>query len=471
MKKLSILLVLLWGFVYTFCQSVGIGTTTPAASAILDVQSTNKGALMPRLTSAQRKAIVNPEPGLMVYDIDKLTIVMYDGIKWQRLLFKDSETSELISREVADGEADDHFGNAVCINGDYAVAGAYKDNVNGKSNQGSAIVFHRINGNWVQEAQLFSSDGAAGDAFGYAVAIFGNYIVVGAPDDDHGASTDQGSVYVFARNGTAWTQQHKFFDGGGGINDAFGSSVAMGANQFIVGAPDDDIGANADQGAATIFLLTGNTWANEIKITASDGGANHKFGTAVSMSGNYVMVGAASAPNGSGGNGAAYIYLKIIPPWTFNQKLSTTSPANYFFGGSVSIDGGTAVVTERYGFLSALMGRVHIYQQSGSVWIPQDIIEDVSTNDAFLRGISLSLKGDRLIVGTAQIADVSPDSSYITIYKRTGTAWQEQSIVPYSNNGTIAKFGGAVFIDGFNIIIGAPFRKGKRGEVSFLNIE
>ena len=67
-------------------QNVGIGTSTPNASAQLDVSSTNKGALIPRMTTTQRKAISAPAAGLLVFDMDKKTIYMHDGIKWHPFL-------------------------------------------------------------------------------------------------------------------------------------------------------------------------------------------------------------------------------------------------------------------------------------------------------------------------------------------------------------------------------------------------
>lgn len=70
MKKNACLIILLCSFFsHTFAQ-VGIGTTTPHASSILDIQSTDKGILVPRLTTAQITAIVNPANGLLVYNTD-----------------------------------------------------------------------------------------------------------------------------------------------------------------------------------------------------------------------------------------------------------------------------------------------------------------------------------------------------------------------------------------------------------------
>jgi uncharacterized protein (TIGR02145 family) len=83
MKTNSILLVLL-AFI-GLCQmnaQVGIGTTTPDASSILDVESTDKGFLPPRLTSAQRDAIASPAEGLVIYNTDNNCLEFWDAIVW-----------------------------------------------------------------------------------------------------------------------------------------------------------------------------------------------------------------------------------------------------------------------------------------------------------------------------------------------------------------------------------------------------
>lgn len=68
MKKIVCLLACTCLNFYLSFSQVGIGTTTPDASSILDVESTDKGILIPRLTDAQIAAIVNPAIGLMVFN-------------------------------------------------------------------------------------------------------------------------------------------------------------------------------------------------------------------------------------------------------------------------------------------------------------------------------------------------------------------------------------------------------------------
>ena len=76
---------------YTFSQ-VGIGTTTPNNSSSLDVVSTTRGVLIPRMTVAQRIAIVNPAEGLLVYQINDVKgFYFYNGTSWNRLLDKSKD--------------------------------------------------------------------------------------------------------------------------------------------------------------------------------------------------------------------------------------------------------------------------------------------------------------------------------------------------------------------------------------------
>ena len=474
--KNILIVFLLMNFLSSQGQGIGIGTTNPHSSAALDVQSNSKGVLLPRMTSAQRKSIPGPEPGLMIYDIDKKTIMIFEGTKWGQLIFKNSEIPEPSSKSIADGETDDYFGSAVSMSGDYAVAGAYGDDVNGRVNQGSAYVFHRINGTWVQEAQLFANDGLAYDLFGSAVSISGNYIVVGAPEDQVGANVEQGSVYVFARNGTNWTQQHKFVAPDGASNDHFGFSVSISANQFIVGCPEDDISGISNMGSATIYLLSGTTWAQQIKLTPTGGAASDRFGWSVAINGIFAIVGAPGDDNGTTTKGSAQLYTNLVG-WTSLQKLiPSDNDEEGSFGNSVAIDLTTAVVSQDINgnVLIGLFGtgRVYVYTRGAlGIWSEQTFMNDPIFSQFHFFGVSVSISGDNLVIGSAIPSTAPSDSAHVVFYKRTGTIWEEQLIsyngFPSINGG----FGYAVFINGFNVIIGAPQKKTQKGEVNFINIE
>lgn len=85
MKKTVILLVFIVSAFTGLCQSVGIGTTTPNTSAQLDISSTSKGMLIPRMTDAEKNAIVGPAPGLMVYNTNTNSFQYYNGVSWNNI--------------------------------------------------------------------------------------------------------------------------------------------------------------------------------------------------------------------------------------------------------------------------------------------------------------------------------------------------------------------------------------------------
>ena len=87
MKKLLLFCSITFLAFFTHAQNVAINTdgTTANGSALLDVKSITKGFLMPRMTSAQRGAIVTPVVGLLVFDTDTKTIWTHDGAAWKNL--------------------------------------------------------------------------------------------------------------------------------------------------------------------------------------------------------------------------------------------------------------------------------------------------------------------------------------------------------------------------------------------------
>ena len=85
MKKFIILMLVFLSLLKSYSQSVGIGTTAPNTSSMLDVSATNKGMLVPRMTTVQRTAIASPAKGLLVFDNDVSSFFFYNGTAWTQL--------------------------------------------------------------------------------------------------------------------------------------------------------------------------------------------------------------------------------------------------------------------------------------------------------------------------------------------------------------------------------------------------
>ncbi|MGJ8643280.1 MAG: hypothetical protein ACSHX9_07730 [Luteolibacter sp.] len=209
-----------------------------------------------------------------------------------------------------DAAAGDFFGRSVAISGDSIVVGAYLDDDDGSAS-GSAYVFNRSGTSWFLQAKLTANDAVTNDNFGYAVAISGDSVVVGAIGDDPGAAFDSGSAYVFNRSGTSWSQQAKISAGDPGAEDGFGSSVAISGDSVVVGAFEND-DAGSTSGSAYVFTRDGTSWSQQAKLTAGDAAAEDRFGFSVAISGNSVVVGAYLDDDGDVNTGSIYIYRIVV---------------------------------------------------------------------------------------------------------------------------------------------------------------
>jgi hypothetical protein len=214
------------------------------------------------------------------------------------------------------------------------------------TDQGSAYIFVRSGSGWTQQAQLLATGGAAGDWFGFSVAISGETAVVGAAYDNVGANTDQGSAYVFVRSGSVWTQQTQLLSTGGAAGDAFGVSVGISGETAVIGADLDAVGANSEQGSAYVFTRSGNVWTQQTALTATDGTAFDRFGHSVAISGNTIVVGAYFDSVGANvAQGSAYVFTRSGSLWTQQAPSRAANGAgDDRFGVSVAVSGNTAVV-------------------------------------------------------------------------------------------------------------------------------
>jgi len=176
----------------------------------------------------------------------------------------------------------DYFGNFVAASGDFIVVSAYGDNT-GASDAGSAYVFSASTGALLQT--LNNPAPQAGDAFGQ-VAIFGDYVLVGAWLDDAGA-TDVGSAYLFSAS--TGSLLRTISNPTPAANDYFGQSVSLSGDVVVVGADGDNTGAS-DTGSAYVFSASTGALLQTLNNPAPQAG--DAFGLQVSVSGDYVLVGA-----------------------------------------------------------------------------------------------------------------------------------------------------------------------------------
>ena len=243
----------------------------------------------------------------------------------------------------SDGATGDLFGWSVSISGDYALIGVVEDDDNGEYS-GSAYIFKRDGTVWTEQLKLLPSDGDERECFGGSVSIDGDYAIIGAShDDDNGCSS--GSAYIFKYNGTVWTEQSKLLPSDGGQFQAFGNSVSINGDYAIIGAPGDNDNGYCS-GSAYIFKRNGTVWTEQSKLVPTDGEPYEAFGLeSISIDGDYAIIGARGNDDNGYRSGSAYIFKRDVNIWTQQVKLFPSNKDDIqYFGRSVSIDGNYTII-------------------------------------------------------------------------------------------------------------------------------
>ena len=195
------------------------------------------------------------------------------------------------------------FGHSVDIAGDTVLVGCWHDD-DGGIRAGSAYVFTRSGTTWTQEAKLTASDAATEDSFGTCARIDGDTAVISAPYK----GSERGAVYVFTRSGTTWTQEAKLVPNDSNQGDYFGIGIDISGDTVAIGAyEDDDNGYQS--GSVYVFTRSGTTWTQQTKVTPIPAAAGDNFGWSVSLNTEgEMLVGAPEASASGVAGGAAFWY-------------------------------------------------------------------------------------------------------------------------------------------------------------------
>jgi hypothetical protein len=324
-------------------------------------------------------------------------------------------------------------------------------------------------------------------------------------DESDNNAENSGAAYVFARDGTSWSQQAYIKASNTGSDDFFGRSVALSGGTLAVGADGERssaTGVNGDQaannairaGAVYVFTRSGETWSQQAYIKASNTESNEHFGTNIALSGDLLAVGvpredsAATGINGNQadnsalGSGAVYIFSRTAQTWVQEAYIkSSNSQSNDQFGHSVALSGQTLAVGALKESSSAsgvdgdqtdngepAAGAAYVFTRSASVWSQQAYIKTLSTHRMQL-GSSIGLDGDALVVGAnferSNATGVNGDSEDRSLsvagaaflFTRRDGVWTQQAYLKASNTDAGDRFGDRVAISGDTIVAGALF--------------
>jgi hypothetical protein len=345
-----------------------------------------------------------------------------------------------------DGATGDCFGVSVSLDDDTAFIGAWGDD----DWKGSAYVFTRTGSTWAQQQKLVASDGATDDEFGFSVSLDGDTAFIGSKmDDDNGENS--GSVYVFIRTGTTWTQQQKLIASDGEPGEQFGISVSLDGDTALIGAPGD---YNCN-GSVYVFTRTGATWTQQQKFTFSGSADNDCFGIRTALDGDTALIGADDEVS-QDSSGAVFVFTRSGTIWTQQQKLTPPNGAPGDLFALVSLDGDTALIGAPGRDDSSInSGSAYVFVRSGTIWTKQATLlaSDGAARDYF--GWCVSLDNDTVIIGAFQDDDNGGDSGSAYVFTRIGTIWTQQQKLVAGDGAQGDQFGYSVSLDSDTALIGA----------------
>lgn len=263
-------------------------------------------------------------------------------------------------------------------------------------------------------------------------AISGTTVALGATS----SNCQNGKTFVYVWDGQQWNLQQTL-TGTANTLECFGSSETIYGDTIIVGAPQKNTGTGT--GAAFVETRSGTTWTQAQEI---DGPiqTDSWFGWASSFDGTTLAIGA-PLETGVGPHsysGGVHILTKKAQ---FTQQTYFNAPVitdDTCFGESVAIDGGTLVVGApgqwELGFINTTPGSVYVYTGSGSSWTNQASLQpnDVTYNDAF--GWSVAFSGTTLIAGAPYNDTTATDAGAAYVYTYNGSTWSQQAKL-LANNG------------------------------------
>jgi hypothetical protein len=436
--------------------------------------------------------------------------------------------------------AGDYFGFAIALAGDgntlavgapFEASGASGINGdqldNSKVQSGAVYVFVRSGATWIQQAYVKASNPDPGDRFGWKIALSGdgNTLAVGALAEASCATGidglqqnnlcgDAGAAYVFARNGTTWSQQAYVKASNSRNSQEFSESLALSTdgNTLAVGEPGDPsaaVGINGSQtdtsgsndGSVFVFTRSGTTWSQVAYVKASNPNGQDVFGTSVALSyaGDVLAVGAtgeSSAATGINGNqvdnskrdaGAVYVFTRTGTTWTQDVYVKASNPDVLDdFGRTVALsaDGHTLAVGALGEASSAtgingdqtdntqlLAGALYAFAKVGGTWAQQAYIKEPRSINNDNLGWSLSLSADGNLLGAGAINErgmgtglqttppmgVVPQCGAVYVFRRTGSVWATQHYIKASNAEANDLFGSSVSFssDGSMLAAGA----------------
>jgi hypothetical protein len=235
-----------------------------------------------------------------------------------------------------------------------------------------------------------------------------------------------------------------------------------------------------DDSAAVYPVTIDPVFTQQAYLKASNVDASDHFGETVAISGDTAIVGASgedSSANTINGNqtnsdatasGAAYVFVRSGSGWTQQAYLKASNcGANDRFGGSVAIDGDTAIVGAEYEDTTAIdSGAAYVFFRSGGVWTEQAMLKAGNAGNGDRFGYRVAVDGELSVVGapfesgsanTINGGDNNDANAAgaAYVFGRAGGIWSQDAYLKPFNTQATDLFGSSVAVSGSTVVVGA----------------
>jgi len=301
---------------------------------------------------------------------------------------------------------------------------------------------------------------------GSAVAMSGELALLGAP----GAPNDLGQACIYQRTNESWSLLTCLSPTPENANiiQQFGSAVSISGEQLVIGA---EVKQSGTRGIAYVYQRQGDLWLQQAQLTHPNSSANNKFASVLSISGDYVAIGSPGAAASQ--TGTVYIFKKAGDSWV--EDISIT-PASSFksarFGSSIQLSGEYLIIgDDDHG--RGHEGSAYIYRREEGIWSLQASVKGGDFTKKAKYGTSVAIANNYAVVGAKE--ENSPTikknkkSGAVYVYKRTGKLWHHQAKLTASDAEQGDNFGSSVAISDHYLMIGAEKDNNAKGSTYLFN--
>ncbi len=327
-------------------------------------------------------------------------------------------------------QAGHRFGRSVAMRPDEAAIGAINT-----TETGAVYLFARDAGgenNWGETHRIAPAGLTTGSRFGYSVALYGDLLAVGAPDEDiNGDGTTTGGVFLFGRNvdgPDAWGEIMRWApESTGSASADTGWSVALSGDTLIVGAPRYNIdGTAAREGAVFVFLrdLGGtDAWGLAQTLSAEAVAQSREYGWDVDLAGDLLAVG---APGMTAGGmveaGRVMLYERVDSTNAFGlvRELNRSTDSERRFGHSVALEEGRILIGAPHNSTAPNIGAAYVFDRSGVDSTNWTLIEKLMRpggHPAGLFGTVTSLGSGSGLVGAPADLSLQSNQGFAFFYR------------------------------------------------------